>query len=50
MPAGRIAFCLLDPAEALDAYADYRASYIGEGQRLDIGLNAAHLGQAFDGL
>ncbi len=50
MPAGRVAFCLLDPAKALDGYADYKASYIGEGHRLDIGLNAAHLGEAIDGL
>ena len=49
MPAGRVAVCLLDPATALDGYGDYWASYIGQGHRLDLGLNAGRLGHSFDG-
>jgi hypothetical protein len=49
-PAGRFAVCLLDPATALDGYGDYWASYIGQGNRLDVGVNAGHLGRSFDGL
>lgn len=49
MPAGRLAFHLLDPAKPADGYADYKESYIGEGQRLIIGLNSACLGSARDG-
>jgi len=49
MPAGRIALNLLDPATPPDGYADYRESYIGEGQRLSIGANSAYLPKAFDG-
>ncbi len=50
MPAGRIVLNLLDPAKAPDGFADYWASYLGEGQRLAIGLNGAYLGSARDGL
>lgn len=46
MPAGRIVFNLLDPATAPYGFADYWASYLGEGQRLAIGLNGAYLGSA----
>ncbi len=45
MPVGRIAVDLLDPAPA-GGYADYKASYIGQGRRLAIGLNGAQLGDA----
>ena len=50
MPAGRVVLSLLDPLPSLDGYADYQESYIGQGQRLEIGANAAHLGNAVDGL
>lgn len=42
MPVGRIAVDLLDPAPP-GGYADYRASYIGQGRRLSIALNGAWL-------
>jgi hypothetical protein len=45
MPVGRIAVDLLDPAPA-GGYADYKASYVGQGRRLSIGLNGAQLGNA----
>jgi hypothetical protein len=45
MPVGRIAVELLDPAPA-GGYADYKASYIGQGRRLSIGANAEWLGDA----
>jgi hypothetical protein len=48
MPAGRIVLSLLDPLPTPDQYADYQESYIGKGQRLEIGANAAHLGDAID--
>jgi hypothetical protein len=48
MPAGRIAVALLDPFPAVDGYGDYMESYIGKGQRLEIGTNAAYLGDAID--
>jgi hypothetical protein len=47
MPAGRLSLHLLDPN---GGYADYQGSYIGEGQMLSLGANAAHLGDAIDGL
>lgn len=50
MPAGRIAFNLLDPPKAPDGFADYWASYLGEGQRLAIGFNSAYLGGARNGV
>jgi hypothetical protein len=50
MPAGRVVVSLLDPLPSLDGYADYMESYIGKGQRLEIGANAAHLGDAIDTL
>ena len=46
MPAGRLSLHLLDPN---GSYADYQGSYIGEGQMLSVGANAAHLGDAIDG-
>jgi hypothetical protein len=47
MPAGRIVFNLLDPDPTEgNPYADYKESYIGDGERLNIGLNAAYLGDA----
>jgi hypothetical protein len=45
MPMGRVAVDLLDPAPA-GGYADYKASYVGQGRRLAIGLNGAQLGDA----
>jgi hypothetical protein len=45
MPMGRIAVDLLDPAPA-GGYADYKASYVGQGRRLSIALNGAQLGDA----
>jgi hypothetical protein len=45
MPVGRIAVDLLDPAPA-GGYADYKASYVGQGRRLSIGLDGAQLGEA----
>jgi hypothetical protein len=45
MPVGRIAVELLDPAPA-GGYADYKASYVGQGRRLSIGGNAEYLGNA----
>jgi Phosphate-selective porin len=50
MPAGRIVFNLLDPATSPYGFADYWASYLGEGRRLAIGLNGAYLGSARDGV
>ena len=47
MPAGRLSLHLLDPN---GGYADYQGSYIGEGQMLSVGANAAHLGDAIDGV
>jgi hypothetical protein len=49
MPAFRLGAALLDPYPALDGYADYKASYLGQSTRLDVGINAAHLGEVFDG-
>jgi hypothetical protein len=48
MPAGRFVISLLDPLPSLDGYGDYLQSYIGKGQRLEIGTNFAHLGDAVD--
>ena len=48
MPAGRFVLHLLDPAPA-GGYGDYRGSYLGAGQRLEIGANSAYLGGASDG-
>ena len=45
MPVGRIAVDLLDPAPQ-GGYADYRASYVGQGRRLSIGANGEWLGNA----
>jgi hypothetical protein len=46
MPAGRLVWNLWDPMTPPDGYADYMESYIGKGQRLEIGTNFAHLGDA----
>lgn len=46
MPIGRVVWHLLDPATPPDGYADYYGSYLGQGQRLDIGANAAYLQEA----
>ena len=48
MPVGRVVLHLLDPATPGSGYADYRESYIGEGQRLAIGANSAYLSRATD--
>lgn len=55
MLAGRIVAYLLDPmpvskgiAVLTNGYADYKESYLGEGQRLGIGANDAYLGDVFD--
>lgn len=48
MPMARVAVDLLDPAPPF-GYADYRASYIGKGQRLTIGTNGGWLGNAENG-
>jgi phosphate-selective porin len=48
MPAGRFVVSLLDPQPVPDQYADYLESYLGKGQRLDIGVNFAHLGGVTD--
>jgi phosphate-selective porin len=50
MPMGRIVLHLLDPATPPDGYADYKGSYIGQGQRFEIGANAGHLSEVLDGL
>ena len=42
MPMGRVVLHLLDPATP-GGYADYRGSYVGQGQRLALGANAAYL-------
>lgn len=49
MPAFRLGAALLDPYPALDGYGDYKASYLGQSTRLDLGVNAAHLGEVFNG-
>jgi hypothetical protein len=49
MPAGRFVWNLWDPMTPLDGYADYMESYLGKGERLEIGVNAAYLGDAVDG-
>jgi hypothetical protein len=48
MPAGRFVVNLLDPAEPPQGYADYQESYLGKGERLQLGVNAASLNDAFD--
>ena len=45
MTSGRFAYDFLDPAPA-GGYGDYQGSYIGKGQRLSIGTNAAFLPKA----
>lgn len=49
MPAGRFVWSLWDPSKPPDGYGDYQASYLGKGQRFEIGTNAAHLSHAIDG-
>jgi hypothetical protein len=50
MPAGRFVVNLLDPMTPPDGYADYMQSYLGKGERLEIGANVAHLGHAEEDL
>jgi phosphate-selective porin len=50
MPAGRFVWSVLDPMTPPDGYADYYGSYLGKGERLEFGINAAHVGNAIDGL
>jgi phosphate-selective porin len=45
MTSGRIAYDFLDPAPD-GGYADYQGSYIGKGERLSVGTNAAFLPKA----
>jgi len=49
MPMARVGVDLLDPAPPF-GYADYRASYVGQGQRLTIGANGGWLGNAKIGM
>lgn len=55
MPAGRVAWYLLDPAaggstsESFDGYADYRESTLGKGQRLVLAANFATLPEVVQG-
>lgn len=46
MTAGRVVLNLLDPQAPQQGYADYRGSYIGEGDRLALGANFAYVGDA----
>jgi len=46
MPAGRFVWSVLDPMKPADGYADYMESYLGKGERLELGTNFAHLGNA----
>lgn len=48
MVMGRIVLHLLDPAPSR-GYADYQSSYIGQGRRLALGVNAAYLSKAREG-
>jgi phosphate-selective porin len=48
MPMGRMVFHFLDPAPP-GGYADYQGSYIGQGRRLALGVNAAVLPNAREG-
>jgi hypothetical protein len=48
MPAGRFVINFLDPAQPPQGYADYRGSYLGEGERLALGMNAGYLDDAID--
>ena len=41
MPAGRVVWNVLDPMKPPEGYADYYESYLGKGQRLELGANAA---------
>jgi len=45
LTSGRLVYDFLDPAKP-DGYGDYWGSYIGEGQRLSVGGNAAYLTEA----
>jgi phosphate-selective porin len=42
MATGRVVYDFLDPANSKSSYDDYKGSYIGEGQRLSLGGNAAY--------
>lgn len=46
MVAGRFVWNVLDPPGPAQGYADYRASYIGEGSRLAFAANFAFVGEA----
>jgi phosphate-selective porin O/P len=48
MMMGRFVWHLLDPAPH-GGYADYQSSYLGQGRRLSIGLNAGYLPDARQG-
>lgn len=47
LTSGRLVYDFLDPAKP-DGYGDYWGSYIGQGQRLSVGGNAAYLTEAED--
>lgn len=48
MTQARVVYNFLDPAPAR-GYGDYRSSYVGDGQRLAVGLSAGRLGNALQG-
>jgi phosphate-selective porin len=48
MTQARVVYNFLDPAPAR-GFGDYRSSYVGEGQRLAIGLSAGRQGNALQG-
>jgi hypothetical protein len=56
MPAGRIAWYILDPAvggsikDQPNGYADYRESYLGQGHRLVLAANFASLPEVVQGV
>jgi hypothetical protein len=45
MTTGRVVYDFLDPQPS-GGYGDYRGSYIGDGQRLSVGVNGAYLSKA----
>jgi phosphate-selective porin len=56
MPAGRVVVNLLQPVNPQggvtvpsNGWADYKESYLGEGMRLALAVNAAQLNEVFDG-
>jgi hypothetical protein len=48
MPMGRLVYNFLDPELPPEGYGDYMESYIGEGERLAVGVNAGSLGGGSD--